>query len=78
MAGAGTFAEEMIIPHQGVVKIDDDIPLEIGSLVGCGVMTGVGAAINTAKVAPGLAWSCSAAAAWGSPASWAPRSRGRR
>ena len=53
MAGAGTFAEEMIIPHQGVVKIDDDIPLEIGSLVGCGVMTGVGAALNTAKVQPG-------------------------
>ena len=53
MAGAGTFAEEMIIPHQGVVKIDDDIPLEIGSLIGCGVMTGVGAAINTAKVTPG-------------------------
>jgi S-(hydroxymethyl)glutathione dehydrogenase/alcohol dehydrogenase len=53
MAGAGTFAEEMIIPHQGVVKIDDDIPLEIGSLVGCGVMTGVGAAINTAKITPG-------------------------
>jgi S-(hydroxymethyl)glutathione dehydrogenase/alcohol dehydrogenase len=53
MAGTGTFAEEMIIPHQGVVKIDDDVPLEIGSLVGCGVMTGVGAAINTAKVTPG-------------------------
>ncbi len=53
MAGAGTFAEEMIIPQQGVVKIDDDIPLEIGSLIGCGVMTGVGAAINTAKVTPG-------------------------
>jgi S-(hydroxymethyl)glutathione dehydrogenase/alcohol dehydrogenase len=53
MAGAGTFAEEMIIPHQGVVKIDDDIPLEIGSLVGCGVMTGVGAASNTAKVTEG-------------------------
>jgi S-(hydroxymethyl)glutathione dehydrogenase/alcohol dehydrogenase len=35
------------------VKIDDDVPLEIASLVGCGVMTGVGAAINTAKVAPG-------------------------
>ncbi len=53
MAGAGTFAEEMIIPHQGVVKIDDDIPLEIGSLVGCGVMTGVGAVLNTAKVTAG-------------------------
>jgi S-(hydroxymethyl)glutathione dehydrogenase / alcohol dehydrogenase len=53
MAGAGTFAEEMIIPQEGVVKIADDVPLEIASLVGCGVMTGVGAAINTAKVTPG-------------------------
>jgi S-(hydroxymethyl)glutathione dehydrogenase/alcohol dehydrogenase len=52
-AGAGTWAEEMIIPHQGVVKIDSDVPHEIASLVGCGVMTGVGAAVNTAKVAPG-------------------------
>lgn len=53
MAGAGTFAEEMIVPHQGVVRIDPDVPFEIASLVGCGVMTGVGAALNTAKVAPG-------------------------
>jgi S-(hydroxymethyl)glutathione dehydrogenase / alcohol dehydrogenase len=53
MAGAGTFAEEMILPQQGVVKIDDDVPFEIASLIGCGVMTGVGAAINTAKVTPG-------------------------
>jgi S-(hydroxymethyl)glutathione dehydrogenase/alcohol dehydrogenase len=35
------------------VKIDSDVPLEIASLVGCGVMTGVGAAVNTAKVTPG-------------------------
>jgi S-(hydroxymethyl)glutathione dehydrogenase / alcohol dehydrogenase len=53
MAGAGTFAEEMILPQEGVVKIAADVPLEIASLVGCGVMTGVGAAINTAKVTPG-------------------------
>jgi S-(hydroxymethyl)glutathione dehydrogenase/alcohol dehydrogenase len=53
MAGNGTFAEELLLPHQGVVKIDDDVPFEIASLVGCGVMTGVGAAINTAKVTPG-------------------------
>ena len=53
MAGAGTFAEELILPQQGVVPIPDDIPLEVASLVGCGVMTGVGAAVNTAKVTPG-------------------------
>ena len=32
-AGAGTWAEEMIMPHQGVVKIDSDIPHEIASLL---------------------------------------------
>lgn len=53
MAGTGTFAEEVILPQEGVVKIADDIPFEIASLVGCGVMTGVGAALNTAKVQPG-------------------------
>jgi S-(hydroxymethyl)glutathione dehydrogenase / alcohol dehydrogenase len=52
-AGVGTWAEELILPQQGVVKIDPATPHEIASLVGCGVMTGVGAALNTAKVAPG-------------------------
>jgi len=52
-AGVGTWAEELIVPQQGVVKIDPDTPHEIASLVGCGVMTGVGAALNTAEVTPG-------------------------
>jgi S-(hydroxymethyl)glutathione dehydrogenase / alcohol dehydrogenase len=53
MAGTGTFAEEVVLPEQAVVRIDDDVPFEIASLVGCGVMTGVGAAINTLAVTPG-------------------------
>ncbi|MCB0994994.1 MAG: Zn-dependent alcohol dehydrogenase [Acidimicrobiales bacterium] len=53
MAGTGTFAEKTLVPKQGVVKIDPDIPLDVASLIGCGVMTGAGAAINTAKVTPG-------------------------
>jgi S-(hydroxymethyl)glutathione dehydrogenase / alcohol dehydrogenase len=53
MAGAGTWAEETIMPWQGAIKIDDDVPFEVASLIGCAVMTGVGAAINTAKVVPG-------------------------
>jgi len=53
MAGAGTWARETIMPWQGAIKIDDDIPFDVASLVGCAVMTGVGAAINTAKVTPG-------------------------
>jgi S-(hydroxymethyl)glutathione dehydrogenase/alcohol dehydrogenase len=53
MAGTGTFAEEMVLPQEAVVKIDDDVPFDVASLIGCGVTTGVGAAINTAKVEPG-------------------------
>ncbi|HEY8526160.1 MAG TPA: Zn-dependent alcohol dehydrogenase [Acidimicrobiales bacterium] len=53
MAGTGTFAESVLLAEEGVVKIDPDVPFEIASLVGCGVMTGVGAALNTAKVTPG-------------------------
>lgn len=51
--GCGTFAEEMIIPEAAAVKVADDIPLDVVSLVGCGVTTGVGAAINTADIRPG-------------------------
>jgi S-(hydroxymethyl)glutathione dehydrogenase / alcohol dehydrogenase len=53
MAGTGTFAEYLTLPQEAAVKIDDDIPFEIASLIGCGVSTGVGAAINTARVKPG-------------------------
>jgi S-(hydroxymethyl)glutathione dehydrogenase/alcohol dehydrogenase len=53
MAGCGGFAEEFVVPRAGAVKIADDVPFEVAALVGCGVMTGVGAVINTAKVAPG-------------------------
>lgn len=53
MAGTGTFAERLNVPQEAAIKIDDDVPFEIASLIGCGVTTGVGAAINTAKVVPG-------------------------
>jgi S-(hydroxymethyl)glutathione dehydrogenase / alcohol dehydrogenase len=53
LAGTGTFAEQIVVPSQSVVKIADDVPWDVASLLGCGVMTGVGAAINTAKVRPG-------------------------
>ena len=53
MSGLGTFAEETIVPGMGVIKIDSDIPLDVAALVGCGVTTGVSAAINSAKVTPG-------------------------
>jgi S-(hydroxymethyl)glutathione dehydrogenase / alcohol dehydrogenase len=47
------YAEKMLVHENALLKIGDDMPLDRAALIGCGVMTGVGAAINTAKVAPG-------------------------
>lgn len=53
MNGLGCMAEYCVTPSISLVKIEKDIPLQVGALVGCGVTTGVGAALNTAKVEPG-------------------------
>jgi S-(hydroxymethyl)glutathione dehydrogenase/alcohol dehydrogenase len=53
LVGCGVFAEEVVVHRQGAVKIADDVPFEVAALIGCGVMTGVGAAINSAAVQPG-------------------------
>jgi NDMA-dependent alcohol dehydrogenase len=53
MASTGTFCERIVVPEIGTVKIPDDIPLDIAALIGCGVLTGVGAAVNTASIRPG-------------------------
>jgi S-(hydroxymethyl)glutathione dehydrogenase / alcohol dehydrogenase len=47
------YAEKMLVHENALVKIDDNVPLDRAALIGCGVMTGVGAALNTAKIAPG-------------------------
>ncbi len=49
----GTFGEYAVVPEQGAVKVRDDAPLDRLALLGCGVLTGVGAAINTAQVEVG-------------------------
>ncbi len=51
--GQGTFAEYSVVAQESCIKIRPDMPLDKACLLGCGVMTGVGAAMNTAKVAPG-------------------------
>ena len=53
MACSGTFSDTAVIPAIGAVKIPDDVPLEIAALIGCGVLTGVGAATNTADIKQG-------------------------
>lgn len=52
-SGVGTFSEELVVPRDGVLPIGDDVPFEIASLLGCGVLTGVGSVINTAQVEEG-------------------------
>jgi len=53
LAGVGSFSPYVIVPEVAAVPIDKDIPFPQAALVGCGVMTGVGAVLNTAKVEPG-------------------------
>jgi NDMA-dependent alcohol dehydrogenase len=53
MAGCGTFSELTVVPAISAVKIDKDVPLKIAALLGCGVQTGVGAALNTANIQKG-------------------------
>ncbi|HRD78477.1 MAG TPA: Zn-dependent alcohol dehydrogenase [Hyphomicrobiaceae bacterium] len=48
-----SYAEMMLVHENAIVKIDKDFPLDRAALIGCGVITGFGAAVNTAKVAPG-------------------------
>ncbi len=52
-AGTGTFAEEVVVGAACAVPIPDDLPFEIAALIGCGVTTGIGAALNTANVTAG-------------------------
>jgi S-(hydroxymethyl)glutathione dehydrogenase / alcohol dehydrogenase len=51
--GVSCFAERSVVLEQGCVPIPKDVPLEVAALVGCAVMTGVGAVTNTAQVVAG-------------------------
>jgi S-(hydroxymethyl)glutathione dehydrogenase / alcohol dehydrogenase len=51
--GLGTFSDVMTVNEASVVKIETDLPDEQLALIGCGVTTGVGAALNTAQIRPG-------------------------
>jgi S-(hydroxymethyl)glutathione dehydrogenase/alcohol dehydrogenase len=51
--GTSTFANYTVLPEIAVAKIREDAPFEKVCLIGCGVTTGIGAVVNTAKVEPG-------------------------
>ena len=51
--GSSTFSEYTVLPEIAVAKISKQAPLEKVCLLGCGITTGIGAVLNTAKVEPG-------------------------
>jgi S-(hydroxymethyl)glutathione dehydrogenase/alcohol dehydrogenase len=51
--GTSTFAEFTVVPEIALAKIRPDAPLDKVCLLGCGITTGIGAVLNTAKVPPG-------------------------
>lgn len=51
--GSGTLAEYNVVRASQVVRVPKDVPLDVICLAGCGVTTGVGAALNTAQIVPG-------------------------
>jgi S-(hydroxymethyl)glutathione dehydrogenase / alcohol dehydrogenase len=51
--GISSYAERMLLHENSIVKIDPDLPLDRAALVGCGVLTGVGAALRTSGLEAG-------------------------
>jgi S-(hydroxymethyl)glutathione dehydrogenase/alcohol dehydrogenase len=51
--GMGGWAEYVVLPEDGVVKVDDDVDLAEACVIGCAVQTGVGAVLQTARVEEG-------------------------
>ncbi len=51
--GTSTFANHTVVPEIALAKVREDAPFESICYIGCGVTTGIGAVINTAKVRPG-------------------------
>lgn len=52
-SGVSAFSQKAVVPENGVIKVDDDLPLDVLAVVGCAVMTGYGAVVNAAEVRPG-------------------------
>ena len=53
MMNVGSFAEQVLVHHSQIAVMDRDVDFAVASLLGCGVITGVGAAINTTSISPG-------------------------
>ena len=53
MGGVGGLAERVLMDERGVIAIPDDVPVELAAILGCAVVTGLGAVFHVAHVEPG-------------------------
>jgi len=53
MANVGGFTEQMVLDERGLVVVPDDVPMDLAALLGCAVVTGVGAVFNVGEVQAG-------------------------
>jgi alcohol dehydrogenase len=51
--GVSAFSDHIVVSEHSAVKVDPELPHEIAALFGCAVLTGVGAAVNSARIEPG-------------------------
>jgi len=51
--GVSAFSDHIVVSQASAVKVDPELPVELAALFGCAVLTGVGAAVNAARVQPG-------------------------
>lgn len=51
--GLGAFTSHVVVPRTAAVKVSRDLPFDVAALLGCAITTGIGAAVNTARVRPG-------------------------
>ncbi|TFC13068.1 alcohol dehydrogenase [Cryobacterium algoritolerans] len=51
--GVSAFSEFALVARESVVVIDDDVPFDVAAMFGCAALTGIGAVLNTARLAPG-------------------------
>lgn len=51
--GVSAFSDHIVVSARSAVRVDPELPLDLAALFGCAVLTGVGAAMNSARVRPG-------------------------
>ncbi len=51
--GVSAFSDHIVVSERSAIKVDPELPFELAALFGCAILTGVGAAVNAARIEPG-------------------------